>query len=97
MEQMEAVIENPSTEQAKQRVRRAPGIAQNSTPELPRTYTKDHVHKTMLAVTSRTIQRWRLSLGFPHTKSLGVGRGTDVYLADEVDAWIIKRLNAKKR
>ncbi len=72
----------------------APGICTTeAAPHLPRTYTIEYVHKTMLGKSTRTIQRWRIVLGFPRPKVIGTGNnGTAVYLADEVDAWITKRL-----
>jgi excisionase family DNA binding protein len=69
--------------------RHSPSIALNEAPSLPRTYSQDHVLK-MLGVAKRTIQRWVNERGFPKTKELGAH--TRVYLADEVDAWISKRL-----
>lgn len=78
-----------TTPQPKQRQRSVPSIATNTAPVLPRTYTKEHAHQ-MLGVCIRTIQRYRITLGFPKTKKLGPG--VEVYLADEIDAWILKRL-----
>lgn len=87
---MEAVTEAPT----KTRVRRAPSIAQNTAPVLPRTYTKEHV-LNLLGVHKRTIQRWRITDGFPYTKKLGPG--TEVYLADEVDTWLLRRLGSQPK
>lgn len=89
---MQAVIEAQSSKQ--RRARCAPGIAQNEAPTLPRTYTKEYVLK-LLGVHKRTIQRWRITDGFPHTKK--IGKGTEVYLADEVDTWLLRRLSGSPK
>jgi predicted DNA-binding transcriptional regulator AlpA len=73
----------------KRRPRAAPSITSDEPPPLPRLYSKQFVID-MLGVSIRTVQRWRITLGFPHTKKLGPG--TEVYLADAVDAWIARRL-----
>lgn len=89
---MQATLEQQPIKQP--RTRRTPGIAQNAAPALPRTYTKEYV-LGLLGVTKRTIQRWRLTLGFPSTKK--IGPGTDLYLADEVDTWLLKRLGSPSK
>lgn len=85
---MEATIEHTVT---RQRAPRRPPALPNAAPApvIPRTYTQEAV-EAMCGVSKRTLQRWRLSVGFPKTVKLGPG--VDVYLADEVDAWLIKRL-----
>jgi predicted DNA-binding transcriptional regulator AlpA len=76
-------------EAPRKRPRAAPAITHNSAPVLPRTYTQAHV-LSMLGVTVRTVQRWVIERDFPKTKELGPR--TRVYLADQVDAWIARRL-----
>jgi predicted DNA-binding transcriptional regulator AlpA len=78
--------------QAKARAIAPPPVA--STPAVvPRTYTQDEVMAMCKNVTWRTIQRWMSDkkIAFPRYKKLGPG--VLVFLADEIDAWLIKRLS----
>jgi predicted DNA-binding transcriptional regulator AlpA len=83
----ELMADSPKRTARKSPARRV--VCDDTSPNLPRLYSKAHVLK-LLGVTRRTIQRWVIERSFPKAKELGPR--TQVYLAEEVDAWIMKRL-----
>lgn len=80
---MEAVAERPKAKG--QPAAPAPAV-------VPRTYSKEKVLSMCGDVCWRTLQRWMAhkKIAFPKYRKLG--GSTIVWVADEVDAWLIKRL-----
>jgi predicted DNA-binding transcriptional regulator AlpA len=62
--------------------------------EVPGFYTKEEV-QAKIGVSYRTLLRWQVSCGFP--RSLKIGAGTFVFLAEEVDGWLVKQLTRSAR